>query len=109
MAQKAGAAISGAASLHNALAHKRVCYVIMAEDIAASRAEEYRSWCTQQEIPWTTLLPKAELGQLIGKPSRSAIGLSEPRFRDLFRTNVEFLWQLRTSMEGLETRRGLST
>jgi len=106
MAQKARAAISGAVSLHNALTHKRVCYVIMAEDIAASRAEEYRSWCTQQEIPWTTLFPKAELGQLIGKSSRSAIGLSEPRFRDLFRTNVEFLRQLRASMEGVERRHG---
>jgi ribosomal protein L7Ae-like RNA K-turn-binding protein len=108
MAQKAGAAVSGATLLHQALAHNRIHYVVLADDIAASRAEEYRSRCTQQGIPWTTLFSKAELGQLLGKPARSALGLSEPRFCQLLQTNVELLKQLRSSMEGLEARLGWS-
>lgn len=107
MAQKAGAAISGAVPLHKALAQKRVLYVVLAEDIAVARAEEYRSWCIQQDIPWTALFSKAELGRLIGKPNRSAIGLSEPRFRDLLSVNVAFLKQLRSSLEDSEALRGL--
>ena len=108
MAQKAGAAVSGAALLQQALAHNRVHYVVLAEDIAASRAEEYRSRCTQLDIPWTILFSKAELGQFLGKPSRSAIGLSEPRFCQLLQTNVDLLKRLRSSMEGSEAPLGWS-
>jgi ribosomal protein L7Ae-like RNA K-turn-binding protein len=108
MAQKAGAAVSGATLLRQALAHNRIHCVVLADDIAASRAEEYCSHCTQRGIPWTILFSKAELGQLLGKPSRSAIGLSEPRFCHLLQTNVELLKQLRSSMEGSEARLGWS-
>lgn len=108
MAQKAGAAVSGATPLSKALAHHRIHYIVVAEDIAASRAEEYRSRCTQQGIPWTILFSKAELGQFLGKPSRSALGLSEPRFCHPLQTNVELLKQLRSSMEGSEAQLGWS-
>jgi uncharacterized protein len=108
MAQKAGAVVSGATLLQQALAHNRVHYVVLAEDIAASRAEEYRSRCIQLGIPWTTLFSKVELGQFLGKPSRSAIGLSEPRFCQLLQTNVDLLKRLRSSMEGSEAPLGWS-
>ena len=103
MAQRAGAAISGASLLHQALAQNRIIYLVLAEDIAAARADAYRSWCRQHNIPWITLFSKAELGKLIGKPSRSAIGLSAPRFRDLLATTVEPLTTLRFSLDGCET------
>ena len=42
--------------------------MILAEDIAIGRAEEYRSWCTQYNVPCVTLFTKEELGHIIGKP-----------------------------------------
>jgi len=80
MAQKAGLAISGAVPLHKSLAQQRITHLVLAEDIAATRAQEYYTWCQQQDIPWLTLFSKADLGRLIGKSSRSAVGLTQMRF-----------------------------
>ena len=96
LGQKAGAVVSGYALLRKAFAQARVLHLILAEDIAAARAEEYRFWCTQHEVPYVTLFTKVELGHVIGKSSRSAVGLTGPRFLELLRTSL-------TSLERLET------
>src|SRR5262249_3141448 len=80
LGQKAGAVVSGYALLRKACAQARVLYMILAEDIATGRAEEYRSWCTQHNVPYVTLFTKEELGHIIGKPSRSALGFTAPLF-----------------------------
>src|SRR5262245_61196458 len=80
LGQKAGAVVSGYALLRKAFAQGRVLYMILAEDVATERAEEYRSWCTQHHVPHVTLFTKVELGHIIGKPSRSALGLTAPLF-----------------------------
>src|SRR5215510_5739103 len=72
LGQKAGAVVSGYMPLRQAFAQARVLYMILAEYIATGRAEEYRSWCTQHDVPYVTLFTKEELGHIIGKPSRSA-------------------------------------
>ncbi|WP_143309165.1 YlxR family protein, partial [Candidatus Entotheonella palauensis] len=79
MAQKAGVAISGAVPLQRALAQRRIAFLVLAEDIAAARAQAYDAWCQQQDIPWLTLFSKADLGRLLGKSSRSAVGLTQMR------------------------------
>ena len=96
LGQKASAVVSGYALLRQAFAQARVLHLILAEDIAAARAEEYRFWCTQHEVPYVTLFTKVELGHVIGKSSRSAVGLTGPRFLELLRTSL-------TSLERLET------
>ena len=80
LGQKAGVVVSGYALLRKAFTQARVLYMILAEDIAAGRAEEYHSWCTQHNVPHVTLFTKEELGHIIGKPSRSALGLTAPFF-----------------------------
>ncbi len=94
LGQKAGAVISGYALLRKAFMQGRVLYMILAEDIALGRAEEYRSWCIQHNVPHVTLLTKEELGHMLGKPSRSALGLTAPHF-------LEFLCAILTSLERL--------
>jgi len=94
LGQKAGAVISGYTLLRKAFTQGRVLYMILAEDIAPGRAEEYRSWCTQHNVPHVTLLTKEELGHMLGKPSRSALGLTAPHF-------LEFLCAILTSLERL--------
>jgi len=97
LGQKAGAVVSGYALLRKAFAQARVLYMILAEDIATARAEEYRSWCTQHDVSYMTLFTKAELGYIIGKPSRSAVGLTAPRFLELLRTRLTALERLETA------------
>ena len=96
LGQKAGAIVSGYVQLRQAFVHARVLYMILAEDIATGRAEEYRSWCTQHGVPYTTLFTKEELGRIIGKPSRSAVGLTAPHFLQLLLARLN-------SLEGLQT------
>jgi predicted RNA-binding protein YlxR (DUF448 family) len=91
MAQKAGVAISGAVPLHRALAQRRIVYLVLAEDIAATRAQEYHTWCEQQDVPWLTLFSKADLGRLLGKSSRSAVGLTQMRFGEQLQMTAERL------------------
>src|SRR5262249_16345086 len=95
LGQKAGVVVSGYALLQRALAQARVAYVILAEDTATGRAEEYRSWCAQYHVPYMTLFTKEELGHIIGKRSRSAVGLTEPGF-------VGSFCALLTSLESLQ-------
>jgi len=96
LGQKAGAVVSGYALLQKAFTQARVLYMILAEDIATGRAEEYRSWCTQHNVPYAMLFTKEELGHIIGKPSRSALGLTAPHV-------LERLCAILTSLESLST------
>ena len=95
LGQKAGAVVSGYVPLRQALAQARVLYLILAEDIASGRAEEYRSWCTQHGVPYVTLFTKEELGHIIGKSSRSAVGFTAPHFLALLLSRL-------TSLESLQ-------
>jgi ribosomal protein L7Ae-like RNA K-turn-binding protein len=97
LAHKARAAVSGYQALRSALAQAKILYMILAEDIAAERAKEYALWCAQYSIPSITFETKEELGRLLGKPSRSAIGLTAPHFRDLLVKRLATLEQWRTS------------
>jgi len=97
LGQKAGAIVSGYMPLRQAFAQARVLYMILAEDIATGRAEEYRSWCTQHGVPYVTLFTKEELGHIIGKPSRSAVGLTASHFLTLLLARLTSLERLQTS------------
>jgi ribosomal protein L7Ae-like RNA K-turn-binding protein len=97
LAYKARAVVSGYQALRSALAQAHILYMIFAEDIAVERAKEYSIWCAQYNIPSITFETKEELGRLLGKPSRSAIGLTAPHFRDLLVTRLATLEQWCTS------------
>ena len=86
LARKAGAVVSGYAALHKALAQQRVVYVVLATDIATARAESYYAWCERLAIPYVVLFSKQELGRLMDRSSRSAIGFTEERFAERLRT-----------------------
>jgi len=102
LGQKAGAIISGYVPLRQAFVQARVLYLILAEDIATGRAEEYRSWCAQHDVPYVTLFTKEELGHIIGKPSRSAVGLTAPHFLTLLLARLTSLERLQTFDNRLE-------
>ena len=94
LGQKAGALISGYVPLRQAFVQARVLYLILAEDIATGRAEEYRSWCTQHGVSYVTLFTKEELGHIIGKPNRSAVGLTAQHFLKLLLARLASLERL---------------
>lgn len=94
ISQKAGAVVSGYALLQKAFVQARLVGMVLAEDIAVRRAEEYRSWCVQYAIPCVTLFTQEELGHMLGKPSRSAVGLTEMRFFEPLRMILASLKKL---------------
>src|SRR5262245_18721480 len=97
LGQKAGAVVSGYALLRKAFAQARVLHLILAEDVTTGRAEEYRFWCTQYDVPYVTLFTKVELGRIIGKSSRSAVGLTVPQFIELLHASLTLLQSLETA------------
>lgn len=102
IAQRAGGLVSGYMSLRQACSRRRVVYMVLAENAAAQRAEEYRVWCVEQEIPYVTLFTKEELGRRIGKTSRSAVGLLNPQFRIPFCATLTLLQTFEASLDSLQ-------
>ena len=104
IAQRAGGLVSGYMSLRQACSRRRVVYMVLAENAAAQRAEEYRAWCAEREIPCVTLFTKEELGRRIGKTSRSAVGLLNPQFRIPFCATLTLLQTFEASLGFLEVK-----
>ncbi len=98
LGQKAGALVSGYVSLQKAFVQARLCYVILAEDIAPERAVAYRAQCLQQQVPCATRFTKEEMGHILGKSaSRSAVGFTAPHFLALLRASLSSLEKLQTT------------
>jgi predicted RNA-binding protein YlxR (DUF448 family) len=94
MAQRAGAAVSGHTALQKALNRASIICLVFATDMAPARAAAYRSRCVRQHIPYVTLFTKEEIGRLIGRENRSAVGLTDPRFCELLCTTMAALKRL---------------
>lgn len=84
LAQKAGVLVSGYYAICKARHQGEVRCLILTQDIAPSRATELRIWCEQQDIPCMIFSSKEELGKRLGKLSRSAVGMLDPHFCELF-------------------------
>jgi predicted RNA-binding protein YlxR (DUF448 family) len=107
IAQRAGKLASGHMSLRLACSRSRVTYMVLAEDASVQRAAEYRTWCADLNIPHVTMFSKDELGRRIGKASRSAVGLLDPRFRESFCATLTLLQTFEASLDCLEIGVGL--
>ena len=102
LAQRAGQLASGHASLRRACSRGRVAFMVLAEDASVQRTAEYRTWCADLNIPHVTMFSKDEIGQRIGKASRSAVGLLDPRFRESFCATLALLQTFVASLDCLE-------
>ena len=101
-AQRAGQLASGHMSLRQACNRGRVTYMVLAKDASAERAAEYRTWCADLDIPHVTMFGKEELGQRIGKTSRSAVGVLDSGFRESFCATLTLLRTFEASLDSLE-------
>lgn len=104
LARKAGVVVSGYAALEKALARGQVRGMVVATDVARARETVYRAWCTQHAIPCFSLFAKEELGRLLGRPSRSAIGFTEHRFVEHLETLITTVEQWHASSSVTEGR-----
>ena len=107
MARRAGAVISGHALLCRALAQRQIVCLVVTQDIAPARADEYRAWCAKLHIPCWTLFTKESLGSLIGRSNRSAVGLTDSRFYGMLRVTVASLETLCAGTVSAEATSGL--
>ena len=104
MAQKAGFIVSGYTPLHKALAQDKIVCLVFATDIADTRKQEYQTWCIQHHIPAFTCFTKTRLGKIIGKSSRSAVGLTEVRFYRLLSATKASLDTLQSCDPSTQTK-----
>lgn len=104
MAQKAGFAISGYAPLRKACAQGKLVCLVLATDIADTRKQEYQTWCTRHCIPAFSCFTKTHLGKIIGKSSRSAVGLIDVRFYRLLSATKASLDTLQSCDPSTQTK-----
>jgi ribosomal protein L7Ae-like RNA K-turn-binding protein len=79
IARKAGCVVSGYTQVRRALMSEPVACLLVAEDTARDRLDEYQGWCAKRQIPCRSFLTKARLGELTGRHESSAVGVLEPR------------------------------
>ncbi len=79
MTRKAGRLVSGYTQVSRALKHAPVACLLIAEDTARERRQEYEVWCAKRQIPFHSFLAKAQLGELAGRDESSALGILDPR------------------------------
>jgi ribosomal protein L7Ae-like RNA K-turn-binding protein len=104
MAQKAGFVISGYTPLHKAFDQDKIACLVLATDIAGSRRQEYQAWCARHYIPVLTCFTKIHLGKIIGKSSRSAVGLTKSKFYRLLSATKASLDNLQSSDPSAQTK-----
>lgn len=104
MAQKAGFAISGYTALRMAFAQGRIVCLVFATDIAETRKQVYQEWCVRHRIPALICFTKTRLGKIIGKSSRSAVGLTESRFYKLLSATKASLDTLQSRDPSAQTK-----
>lgn len=80
MAQKAGRAASGDLAVRAALKSGKAKLLVIAADAAPNTKKELRFLAEQAEIPVVELLPRAELGRVIGKAPRAAVAVTDTNF-----------------------------
>lgn len=104
MAQKAGFAISGYMPLRQALAEAKLVCLVLATDIVDTRKQEYQTWCARHHVPSFVCFTKARLGTIIGKSSRSAVGLTDVRFYRLLSITKASLDTLQSCDPSIQTK-----
>jgi uncharacterized protein len=82
MARKAGHAVSGYTQVMRALLYAPLTLLLVAEDTAPQRLQEYQQRCTSRQIPHRPFLTKARLGELVGRDESSAIGIQDARLSE---------------------------
>ena len=104
MAQKAGFVLSGYVPLRRALTEGKLVCLVLAADIVDTRRQAYHAWCAQDHIPTFTCFTKTRLGQIIGKSSRSAVGLTDVRFYRLLSVTKASLDTLQSCDPSTQTK-----
>jgi predicted RNA-binding protein YlxR (DUF448 family) len=82
LARKAGRAVSGYTQVLRALTHAPVGCLLIAEDVAPQRWQEYTRRCASRGISYRSFLTKAQLGALAGAAERSAIAIQDARLAE---------------------------
>jgi len=80
LAQKAGRIAAGDQMVKEALLKNRLHLLVLAEDVAETVRQELTALAIARNVAILTMASKEELGLIVGKSRRGALGLLDPGF-----------------------------
>lgn len=80
LAQRAGALVSGDLVVEKALKARKVCLLLLANDVATNNEDKYKRLAETYKVPLVRPASKEELGTAIGKDVRVVIGITNDGF-----------------------------
>lgn len=85
-ASKAGQIVTGTAAVEAAIKKHRVYLVICASDLAPRTLKNFDLWCQTNQIQFSILATRTEIGHWVGKPERGIIGITSNHFANSIRS-----------------------
>jgi ribosomal protein L7Ae-like RNA K-turn-binding protein len=94
LAQKAGRIAAGDQMVKEALEKNRVHLLVLAADVAESVRGELTKLASERQVTILALANKEELGLIVGKSRRGALGVLDPGFAAAIKKVMEAQTQI---------------
>lgn len=94
LARKAGKVVDGREAVEKGLERGIINILVLAEDLSPVSLKDLREECLKKGIGYYTYLSKDEMGGLIGKGERGALGIVDASFSSLLGKEFERLKSL---------------
>lgn len=79
-AQASGRLVSGDMAVTHRLQRGQVHVVLMAHDAGERTRRRYHRLCAEADVPLLIWGTKEDLGRVLGRPHRSVVGVTDPKF-----------------------------
>lgn len=89
MAQKAGRIVSGSVAVEQAVHGRKAKRILIAVDASAESIKKFEDMSKLHEIPCSTCLSKAALGECLGREYRAVAALLDDGFSSALRKLLE--------------------
>lgn len=89
LARKAGKVVDGREGVEKGMERGTINLLVFAEDLSSLSSKEMKDTCLKRGIVYYTYLSKDEIGGLIGKGERGALGIADASFSTLLRKEFE--------------------
>ena len=100
LARKAGKVVDGREAVEKGMEKGTIKLLIFAEDLSPLSLKDMKDICLKRGVMYYTYLSKDEMGGLIGKGERGAVGIADASFSSLLKKEFERFKSLGTVVSG---------
>lgn len=101
LARKAGKIVDGREAVEKGMEKGTVKLLVLAEDLSSNSFKEMKDTCLKKGIRFYSYLSKDEIGALIGKGERGAVGIADASFSKLLEKEFDRFNSLGSAARGV--------